>query len=177
MEGMKGMERMALRSRIRVFVTVAFLASLLVNAAQGVESTAIKPGPKDKCPVCGMLVAPFPNWWSAVVFKGGSHVFFDGPRDMFKYLLDIKRYDPSKQNKGIESVQVTDYYKVSPIDGRNARYVVGSDVNGPMGGELVPFKKESDAKAFSKDHKGKKILTFDAVTLETLRGHEGNGLH
>jgi nitrous oxide reductase accessory protein NosL len=169
-------EGVAVKNRARALVTVCLLISFLATAAQGAESRTLKPGPKDKCPVCGMLVAPFPNWWSAVVFKDGSHAFFDGPKDMFKYLLDLKRYNPSKQAGDIESVQVTDYYKVSPIDGRKAWYVVGSDVNGPMGEELVPFIKESDAKAFSKDHKGKKVLPFKAVNRETLSVPEGQGL-
>ena len=167
----------AVKSRVRAFVTVVFLTLLLVTAAQGADSTALRPGPKDKCPVCGMLVAAFPNWVSAVTFKDGSHAFFDGPKDMFKYLLDLKRYNPSKQPGDVEAVRVTDYYKVVPIDGRKAWYVVGSDVNGPMGEDLIPFEKESDAKAFSKDHKGKKVLPFDAVKLETLSVPEGQGVH
>lgn len=174
---MKRITPVAVKNRVRAFVTVIFLTSLLVTAAQGADSKALRPGRNDKCPVCGMLVAPFPNWWSAVVFKDGSHAFFDGPKDMFKYLLDLKRYNPSKRPGDIEAVRVTDYYKVAPIDGRKAWYVAGSDVNGPMGEDLVPFEKESDAKAFSKDHKGKKVLTFEAVKLETLSVPEGQGVH
>jgi nitrous oxide reductase accessory protein NosL len=160
------------------FALMLLLALLLaVSPAGAADKAPLKPGPQDKCPVCGMPVAGFPNWVSTVTFKDGSHAFFDGPKDMFKYLLDLKRYNPSKQPGDIEAVWVTDYYKVAPIDGRKAWYVSGSDVNGPMGEELVPFGKESDAKAFSKDHKGKKILTFDAVRLETLSVPEGHGVH
>ena len=160
------------------FALMVLLALLLaVSPVGAANKTPQKPGPQDKCPVCGMLVAAFPNWVSSVTFKDGSYVFFDGPKDMFKYLLDLKRYNPSKQPGDVEAVRVTDYYKVVPIDGRKAWYVVGSDVNGPMGEDLIPFEKESDAKAFSKDHKGKKVLPFDAVKLETLSVPEGQGVH
>ena len=120
-----------------------------------------------------MLVAGFPNWVSAVTFNDGSHAFFDGPKDMFKYLVDLKRYNPSKQAGDIDSVYVTDYSSVSSIDGKKAWYVTGSDVKGPMGKELVPFEKESDAKAFLKDHKGKKLLDYEQA-LADAGGHKGH---
>jgi nitrous oxide reductase accessory protein NosL len=34
----------------------------------------------------------------------------------------------------------------------SAYYVLGSDIYGPMGRELIPFEKEADAKEFIKDH-------------------------
>jgi nitrous oxide reductase accessory protein NosL len=45
----------------------------------------------------------------------------------------------------------------------------GSDVFGPMGNELVPFNKESDAREFMKDHTGKKILRFSDITLDMVK--------
>jgi nitrous oxide reductase accessory protein NosL len=66
---------------------------------------------------------------------------------------------------------VKDYYTLNAIDGRKAFYVVGSDVYGPMGQELVPFEKITDAQGFSEDHKGKNILRFGEITpavLDTL---------
>jgi nitrous oxide reductase accessory protein NosL len=67
---------------------------------------------------------------------------------------------------------VTDYYSMTPIDGHTAWYVVGSDVFGPMGRELMPFQKESEAKEFMKDHLGKKLLRFNEVTPEVMKGLE-----
>ena len=49
--------------------------------------------------------------------------------------------------------------------------VVGSNVMGPMGNELIPFKDETSAKDFSKDHVGKKILKFEEITLESIPKH------
>jgi nitrous oxide reductase accessory protein NosL len=39
-----------------------------------------------------------------------------------------------------------------------------------MGKELIPFAKESDARGFMKDHKGKALLQFKAVNAEVIRG-------
>jgi nitrous oxide reductase accessory protein NosL len=133
------------------------------------EKQALKPSPKDKCPVCGMFVAKYPDWVAAIRFRDGSAVFFDGAKDLFKYYFDLKKYNPSKKPADIEKVQVTDYYDLTPIDGSGAFYVVGSDVHGPMGRELIPFAKEEAAKEFLKDHKGKSILKLKEVTPALIK--------
>jgi nitrous oxide reductase accessory protein NosL len=40
----------------------------------------------------------------------------------------------------LEAIGVTDYYRVQRIDAHKAYYVVGSDVLGPMGHELIPLE-------------------------------------
>jgi copper chaperone NosL len=151
------------------FLTLGLFALLgLASFVQAVE-TMPKPTVKDKCPVCGMFISKYPDWTSAVIFKDGSRVFFDGPKDMFKYLFDLKRYHPSKKAEDIGALWVLDYYTVSPISARNAWFVWGSDVFGPMGRELIPMEKESAAKEFMRDHKGKKILKFSEVTPEVIK--------
>ena len=124
---------------------------------------------KDKCPVCGMFITKYPDWTCAVVFKDGSRAFFDGAKDMFKYIFDLKRYNPSKKPADAESIWVFDYYAISPINARTAWYVVGSDIYGPMGRELIPFEKESGAREFLRDHKGRKILKFSEITPEIIK--------
>jgi nitrous oxide reductase accessory protein NosL len=59
---------------------------------------------------------------------------------------------------------------MAPIDGREAWYVLGSDVYGPMGRELIPFEKEADAKEFMKDHAGKTLIRFNDVTPDLIKG-------
>jgi nitrous oxide reductase accessory protein NosL len=39
-----------------------------------------------------------------------------------------------------------------------------------MGRELIPFRKESDAHGFMKDHKGKILLKFKEVSPEIVKG-------
>ena len=125
-----------------------------------------KPTAKDLCPVCGMLVAKYPNWVAVVSWKDGHNHFFDGAKDMFKFLHDLPKFAPGHRKEDIAAIFVTDFYNLERIDARKALFVVGSDVLGPMGHELVPLVYKADADDFLKDHKGKKILTFDQVTAK-----------
>jgi copper chaperone NosL len=128
-----------------------------------------KIGPKDKCPVCGMFVAKYPDFAAQVQFRDGATLHFDGAKDMFKFYLNLSRYAPGKQPADIVAVFVTDYYDLNMVDGRTAYYVLGSDIYGPMGRELVPFALESKARDFLKDHRGKSMIRFREVTPAALR--------
>ena len=123
-----------------------------------------KPGAKDLCPVCGMLVAKYPNWIAVVTWKDGHTHFFDGAKDLFKFLHDLPKFAPGHRNEDIAAIHVTDFYNLERIDARKALFVIGSDVLGPMGHEFVALANKADADDFLKDHKGKKILAFDQVT-------------
>ena len=127
------------------------------------------PPPKAKCPVCGMFVAKYKDWLAAITFRDGTTAFFDGPKDMFTYYLNLKKYNPAKGQADVVGIQVNDYYDLKSLDGRKAYYVVGSDVFGPMGKEAVPFGKEADAREFLKDHKGKRIIRFSDMTQAILK--------
>ena len=133
------------------------------------EAGPAKPSPTDKCPVCGMFVAKYPDWATVVLFRDGSSAFFDGTKDMFKYLFNLKRYDPSKKKEDIKYILVKDYYSLLFIDARKAWYVIGSDIYGPMGRELISLEKEADAQEFLNDHKGKKILKFSEIIPEVIK--------
>jgi nitrous oxide reductase accessory protein NosL len=152
------------------FLAALLLVTLLAVGAAGAEPKGRKPAPKDKCPVCGMFVAKFPDFAGQVVFKDGTSLFFDGAKDLFKFTFDLPRYLPGKKSADIAAVFITDYYTLTLVDGFTAFYVVGSDVYGPMGHELVPFAKEADAREFLKDHKGQKILRFKEVTPQIVKG-------
>ena len=152
------------------FAAAILITLIAVSLAWGADLKFVKPSPKDKCPVCGMFVAKYPDFIAEVIFKDGSYAVFDGAKDMFKYTLNLKKYAPAKRVEDIASIFVTDYYSLEPIDGLTAWYVVGSDVFGPMGKELIPFSKESDANGFMKDHKGQSLLRFEGVHAELIRG-------
>ena len=50
-----------------------------------------------------------------------------------------------------------EYYDMNMIDARKAFFVIGSDIYGPMGNELIPLATEEDARNLLKDHKGKRF--------------------
>jgi copper chaperone NosL len=157
------------RGIVAAFVIV--FVSLLTEA-MATETVAVAPvtaTKADKCPVCGMFVAKYPDFLAQIIFIDGSHALFDGAKDMFKYFFAIEKYNAAKKRSDIASIYVTDYYSMAPIDGRAAWYVVDSDVFGPMGRELMPFQRETDATEFMKDHAGKQLLRFDGVTPDLIK--------
>lgn len=131
------------------------------------EAPAVRPpGPRDLCPVCGMLVAKYPAWIAIVRLRDGGHRYFDGPKDLFKWLLDLPRYAPGVRRDDVAGILVTEFYGLKLVDARGAHYVIGSDVLGPMGHELVPLADATDAAEFVRDHRGKRVLRFGEVTRE-----------
>ncbi len=151
------------------FVIAAALLLYISGAAQAVERKPVAVKKSDKCQVCGMLVAGYPNWISQIIFKDGTYAFFDGPKDMFKYYFNIGKYNPSKKQSDIEVIFVTEYYSAKLMDAKKLLFVKGSDVDGPMGFELVPVETMEKAKEFMTDHHGKKIIEFGAVKKEDLK--------
>ena len=137
---------------------------LFVSAAPAQDIKPVKPQPKDKCPVCGMFVAKYPQWIAEIIYKDGTYLFFDGPKDLFRFYFAPEKFQSSRRRHDIRAMYVTEYYYVSLIDAVSAFYVTGSDVYGPMGHELIPFANEADARKFLEDHKGQNIHTFDEVT-------------
>jgi nitrous oxide reductase accessory protein NosL len=127
---------------------------------------------KDKCPVCGMFVSKYPDWVCSISFKDSTTVFFDGAKDLFTYYHNMTKHAPARNQASIAAITVNDYYTLKPVDAKVAHYVIGSDVYGPMGKELVPFGKLADAYAFQKDHKGKLVLRFSDVTPRVLKSLE-----
>jgi len=89
---------------------------------------------------------------------------------LFHYYFNLKKYNTSKKLEDIDSIYVTDYYNLTLMDGYQAFYVIGSDIYGPMGRELISLEKEAEAKEFMKDHKGKSILKFKDITYEIIKG-------
>ncbi len=130
------------------------------------------PQAKDKCPVCGMFVSKYPDWIVSVALKDSTTVHFDGAKDFFTWYHNLPKYAPGKKQSDITAISVIDYYTLKPTDARKAHFVMGSDVYGPMGKELVPFTKLADAYAFLKDHKGKMVLRFTDVTPKVLKALE-----
>jgi nitrous oxide reductase accessory protein NosL len=153
---------------------MALLAGFISALSAGTKPAPSPNGPipQGNCAVCGMYVANFPDWAAVITFKDGAQAWFDGPKDLFTCLLDLKRYAAKRSPTDIASIQVKDYYGLNYIDGRKAFYVIGSDVMGPMGKELVAFATDAGARDFLKDHRGQRVLAFQDITPGTLKDLE-----
>ena len=155
-----------MRFLFKVFVTFICTFGLLVGSLPAAEPRM--PEKKDRCPVCGMFVAPYPDWIATIVFKDDSQVYFDGCKDLFRYYFGL----PEGQSKGTRSeiaeIYVTEYYSTQLVPAGEVFFVLGSDVYGPMGKELIPVANKELAKTFMRDHSGTQILQFKKITHEVL---------
>ena len=128
---------------------------------------------KDKCPVCGMFVYKYPKWAAKIKYKHNDHIHyltFDGVKDMMKFYFSPLEWGDYKTStmKNIQDIYVTDYYSQKRIEARKAYFVIGSDIYGPMGHELIPFRTYEEAINFKRDHYGKKVLRFDEITEDIV---------
>jgi nitrous oxide reductase accessory protein NosL len=152
------------RSKVWISIAVLLISLFGLSYAEG----PVTPKSKDKCPVCGMFVSPYPQWTAEIIFKDGTYAVFDGPKDMLKYYFNIAKYNKEKTVKDITGIYVTEYYTTKIMYARDVYFIKDSDVMGPMGKELVPVKGEREAGTFMRDHQGKKMLKFDEITMEDI---------
>jgi nitrous oxide reductase accessory protein NosL len=123
--------------------------------------------PKDaRCPVCGMFTAKYPKWTALIQTQKGEKHYFDGVKDMMKFYFDPLRFHHDKED--FAQIEVTDYYTLQAIDAQKSYFVLGSNIYGPMGEELIPFKTQADAQHFKSAHHGKSIHTFDTIKEKFL---------
>ena len=115
-----------------------------------------------------MLVAKYPAWVAALRLRSGEVYYFDGAKDLFKFLVDLPGRAPGKRREDVGDILVTEFYGLRRIDAAQAFFVIGSDVLGPMGHEPVPLASRADAAEFLRDHKGRRILQAGDLTADLL---------
>jgi copper chaperone NosL len=142
-----------------VILLLCFLAAPVLAAVPPL------PGKDDRCAVCGMFVAPFPQWVSVIELNDGRHLYFDGPKDMFVAIFDLATYLPGGSLDQVAGVYVTEYYTTRLVSAMDVFFVTGSNVLGPMGQELVPIAGREAAETFRRDHAGQKLMRFDGRQL------------
>lgn len=151
----------------KTLLLIAFL-SILLHKTLFAEN--LTPSPKTKCPVCGMFVNKYKDFLAIIALKNGEALYFDGAKDFFKFYLNPSKYKKDIKKEHFDKLYVTDYYMLKLVDAKQAYFVIGSDIYGPMGKELIPFEKYDDANVFMKDHKGVRILKFYQVNELVLKG-------
>ncbi len=146
------------------------VAYYLSNGSMKLSKKHIDVPGNAKCPVCGMFVSKYPKW-AALMVVDGKKYYFDGVKDLMKfYIFDGDfPYDRSK----VTEITVTDFYTLEGIPAKEAYYVTGSNLFGPMGNELIPFKTEEAAKNFMRDHQGEAIVRFDQITPKMVMALDG----
>lgn len=147
-------------------------AETQANEAYPVQTIA----PDQGCAACGMYPAQYPQWQTQVIFKDKSMVAFDGGKCMFRFLLDMARFDAHHTAADVAMVWVKDFNDGTWVDGTKACYVVGSNVLGPMGKELIPFATEEAARKFQQRNGGA-LDPYAKITMESIKPLMGGMMH
>jgi len=171
------MKPTALRMIVLLLAAALFLPfgfSDLMALKLGRQKNAAVHGPyipitkKERCPVCGMFVSPYPKWITQIQFKNGHHHSFDGMKCFCRFYFNPEKFNADHSAADFTRLLVRDYYTLKFVDHDEAYYVIGSDVLGPMGHELIPFQSLEQAKIFMVDHRGQKIIRFSEITPALL---------
>lgn len=150
------------------------LIILLALLLPAFSAPAAPPAPeaKSKCAVCGMFVQRHLDWLAVLELEAAAPHYFCGPKDLFKFLHFPERYRPEISRKSVLAIHLKDYYTLEFIDGRQAFFVTGSDIRGPMGKELISFARREDAAGFLQDHDGRRLVPFAEITPALLQEQE-----
>lgn len=111
--------------------------------------------PTVRCDLCGMVVESESGWRAGGTDADGHELAFDTPKCLF-------RHHHERGAVGDAWVIEYDSQARQPADG--LFYVLGSDVEGPMGRDLVPLASRERAAGFQQDHGGSRVLAYDEVT-------------
>ena len=106
-----------------------------------------------------MPIDPSSSWRADLVMSDGTMVHFDTPR------CALTAWRTGRVSA--TSIRVQEYYGRQWCDGSDVRFIVGSDVLGPMGADLVPVDR-AHADKFAEDHQAARPLALDAITSDLL---------
>ncbi|WP_303720719.1 nitrous oxide reductase accessory protein NosL [Malonomonas rubra] len=149
-------------------ILIYLLLCLLLFSSSCFAKQPQQPDKKERCPVCGMFISPYRDWMGTILFKDDSQLFFDGAKDLFRYYFSLPNKNDSRTRDDIAEIYLTDYYSVRLLPVNQLFLVLGSDVSGPMGHEMIPVTGEEAAKTFAKDHNGQKIISFEQLTPQLI---------
>lgn len=152
-------------------LTSLLLVSSILSIANAGEELKMNFDKNTKCMVRKIKVYEGPLWVSKIDLKNGKEVYFSSPKSMFEfYFRPGKWYDLGvKSEDDFKNIVVTDHATTKPIDARGAFYVYGSNKISPAGDDLVPFASYQEAKKFSKETNGKRIMSFKEISNALIR--------
>ena len=112
-----------------------------------------------------------PKWVAKIEVRNGKIVYFSSPKSLFEfYHRPGKWFDVGvKSERDFSKIVVTDYVTLKPINAESAFYVYGSSKTSPAGDDLPAFESEEEAKKFTAQYSGKRILKFDEVSDALIR--------
>ena len=131
---------------------LAIVCLLLAAACDSGERAAAQ---TERCDLCGMVVPEESGWNAGGVGVDAQPLHFDTPKCLFRHV---------HTRGAVNEPWVTEYYAQERREADALFYVLGSDVRGPMGRDLVPIEGHDAAERFRSEHEGEAVLAYDAVT-------------
>ena len=120
---------------------------------------------RDRCPVCGMRVAEYQKFSTAIQLSDNTTYYFCSSGCMLRAWLHPDIFLASPKGK-LKSTVVREYFSGVQIDGNDVSWVAGSDVIGPMGPAFVPVKGKKALDIFTKRHGGKIVFILKELSPE-----------
>ena len=107
-----------------------------------------------RCATCGMIVTSDSGWRA-----GTAADTFDSPKCLLRLL-----------HRGGDAADawVIEYYSQERRPAREMLYVWGSDLESPMGRDLVPVEGRDAAERLRVDHRGEGVLAWDEIDAERV---------
>lgn len=148
------------------------------DPASGLAMLEARPVPAAaRCPVCGMYPARQPRWAAQIIFKDGASHYFDSPVDLFVFLQRIERYNRGYSLADVAISYVTDFETGKWINAKNAYFVHGSTLTGPMRkADLPAFASRAAADALVRSHRGQ-MLSYRQITPALISAMSRNVHH
>ena len=154
----------------KLLISIVFLSGFLFATSEAkpfnVEKKYFLTFDKNtSCLVRHIKVYKTPKWVAKIEVRNGKIVYFSSPKSMFEfYHRPGKWFDVGvKSERDFSKIVVTDYATLKPINAEEAFYVYGSRATSPAGDDLVPFESKAEAKKFSQEYGGKRILKFNEI--------------
>ena len=120
------------------------------------------------CGKCGMYPARYPRWQSQIIFNDDTMTPFDGCKCMFNFIFAMDKFDQKHSKNDIAVAWVKDFNTGKWLNAEDASYVVGSNIMGPMGKELIPFADQAAAMKFQEEQGGT-MMKYEDINPEVMK--------
>jgi nitrous oxide reductase accessory protein NosL len=120
------------------------------------------------CGKCGMYPARYPRWQSQIIFNDDTMTPFDGCKCMFNFIFAMDKFDQKHSKNDIAVAWVKDFNTGKWLNAEDASYVVGSNMMGPMGKELIPFADQAAAMKFH-EGQGGTMMKYEDINPEVMK--------
>lgn len=117
----------------------------------------------ERCKTCGMKIDRASPWRAEIVTSSGATLAFDTPSCALRSW--------ARDKGAVKTLRVQEYYDRAWRDAKDVRFMVGGDVTGPMGPDLVPVDPSRVTK-FIQDHGASRGVRLDEVSDALLQKPE-----